>query len=67
MADFPPVHPGEVLCEDFLKPLSLSQHALAKAIGSRRYESAKSSMASAQSILIWRSGLPAIGTIAVDK
>jgi addiction module HigA family antidote len=33
MADFPPAHPGEVLREDFLKPLQLSQYALAKAIG----------------------------------
>jgi addiction module HigA family antidote len=33
MADFAPTHPGEVLLEDFLKPLGLSQYALAKAIG----------------------------------
>ncbi len=32
MADFPPTHPGEVLKQDFLKPLKLSQYALAKAI-----------------------------------
>ncbi len=32
MADFPPTHPGEVLREDFLTPMSLSQYALAKAI-----------------------------------
>ncbi|MFO7944249.1 MAG: hypothetical protein R6U51_08130 [Anaerolineales bacterium] len=25
----PPVHPGEVLLEEFLKPLGLSQHQLA--------------------------------------
>ena len=31
--DFPPVHPGEVLLEEFMKPLDLSQYALAKAIG----------------------------------
>jgi len=31
--DFPPPHPGEVLAEDFLKPLALSQYALARAIG----------------------------------
>jgi len=30
--DIPPVHPGEVLLEDFLKPLNLSQYALAKGI-----------------------------------
>ena len=29
----PPVHPGEVLLHDFMEPLSLSQYALAKAIG----------------------------------
>ena len=33
MADFPPVHPGEVLKEDFLKPSGISQYALAKALG----------------------------------
>src|SRR5689334_3226583 len=27
-----PVHPGEILLEDFLKPLSLSQYALAKGL-----------------------------------
>ena len=32
MADFSPAHPGDVLREDFLKPLELSQYALAKAI-----------------------------------
>ena len=29
----PPVHPGEVLREDFLRPMGISQYALAKAIG----------------------------------
>lgn len=33
MADFSPAHPGEVLQEDFLVPLGISQYALAKAIG----------------------------------
>ncbi len=28
----PPVHPGEILLEDFLKPMGISQYALAKAI-----------------------------------
>lgn len=28
----PPVHPGEILLEDFMEPLGLSQYALAKAI-----------------------------------
>ncbi|HET8687220.1 MAG TPA: HigA family addiction module antitoxin [Methanosarcina sp.] len=27
-----PIHPGEILLEDFLKPLNISQYALAKAI-----------------------------------
>jgi antitoxin HigA-1 len=33
VARFPPAHPGDVLREDFLKPLGMSQYALAKAIG----------------------------------
>ncbi len=33
MADFAPAHPGEVLLEDFLKPLGMSQYALARALG----------------------------------
>jgi addiction module HigA family antidote len=34
MADrLPPVHPGEVLLEDFMKPLGLSQYRVAKDIG----------------------------------
>ena len=32
MADFSPTQPGHVLAEDFLKPLGMSQYALAKAI-----------------------------------
>ncbi len=28
-----PIHPGEILLEDFLKPLGLSQYRLAKDIG----------------------------------
>jgi antitoxin HigA-1 len=31
--DFPPIHPGEILFEDFLKPMQMSQHHLAQAIG----------------------------------
>lgn len=30
--DFAPLHPGEVLLEEFLKPLGLSQHQLALAM-----------------------------------
>lgn len=33
MADFARAHPGLVLREDFLKPMGVSQYALAKAIG----------------------------------
>ncbi len=29
----PPVHPGEVLLEDFMKPLGLSQYRVAQDIG----------------------------------
>jgi len=30
--DFPPIHPGEVLREEFLRPLGISQYRLAKEI-----------------------------------
>ncbi len=30
--DFPPIHPGEILREDFLIPLGISQYRLAKEI-----------------------------------
>ena len=33
MDRLPPVHPGEVLLEDFIKPLGLSQYRVAKDIG----------------------------------
>ncbi len=29
---FPPIHPGEILLEEFLKPMDLSQYRLAKSI-----------------------------------
>ena len=29
----PPIHPGEILREDFLDPMGITQYALAKAIG----------------------------------
>ena len=29
---FPPIHPGEILIEEFLRPLGLSQYRLAKGI-----------------------------------
>ena len=29
----PPIHPGETLLEEFLKPLGISQYRLAKEIG----------------------------------
>lgn len=31
--DFAPIHPGEILLEDFLKPMSITQTGLAKNIG----------------------------------
>ena len=30
---FPPIHPGEILLEEFLKPLGISQYRIAKDIG----------------------------------
>lgn len=29
----PPIHPGEILSEDFLKPMGISQYRLAKDLG----------------------------------
>jgi addiction module HigA family antidote len=31
--DLPPVHPGEILLEEFLKPMELTRYRLAKSIG----------------------------------
>jgi plasmid maintenance system antidote protein VapI len=33
MEKLPPIHPGQVLLEDFMKPLGLSQYRVAKDIG----------------------------------
>ena len=33
MAAIPPIHPGEVLMEEFLEPLGVTQHRLAVSIG----------------------------------
>ncbi len=32
MRDFPPTHPGEILLEEFLKPMGISQYRIAKDI-----------------------------------
>ncbi len=34
--DLPPVHPGEILREDFLKPMNITQNLLATSIGVSR-------------------------------
>ena len=31
--DFQPIHPGEILLEDFLKPMNISQYYVAQSIG----------------------------------
>jgi addiction module HigA family antidote len=31
--DFPPIHPGEILITEFLKPMGITQYRLAKDIG----------------------------------
>ena len=33
MREFKPTHPGEILLEEFLKPMGISQYRLAKEIG----------------------------------
>ena len=30
--DMPPIHPGEILMEDFLKPMGITRYRLAKSI-----------------------------------
>ena len=30
--DFPPIHPGEILLQEFLEPMGISQYRLAKSI-----------------------------------
>jgi addiction module HigA family antidote len=32
MRDFPPIHPGEILLEEFMKPMGISKYRLAKDI-----------------------------------
>ena len=33
MRDYPPIHPGEILQEEFLEPMDISQYRLAQDIG----------------------------------
>ena len=33
LTEQPPIHPGEILSEEFLKPLNVTQYRLAKSIG----------------------------------
>lgn len=33
LAEQPPIHPGDILSEEFLKPLNITQYRLAKSIG----------------------------------
>ena len=40
--DLPPVHPGEILLEDFLKPMEITRYRLAKSIGVPHAASIKS-------------------------
>ncbi len=47
-----PVHPGEVLLEEFLRPMSISQYQLAKDISVPPAGSTRSSSASVQSLRI---------------
>ena len=49
MRKLPPIHPGEVLLEEFLEPMGISQYRLAKDISVRRAGSTRSSTASGRS------------------
>lgn len=53
-----PTHPGEMLLEEFLRPLGLTQRDLATAIGVSYPESTSSFMASGASHRIRRCGSP---------
>lgn len=33
MSEFPPIHPGEILYQEFLLPLEITPYGLAKAVG----------------------------------
>lgn len=55
----PPVHPGEILLEEFLGPLSLSQCQLAKDLAVPARRSTKSFTASGASAPIPHSDSPA--------
>jgi addiction module HigA family antidote len=35
MREYPPIHPGEILAEEFLKPMNINQSQLASDIGLR--------------------------------
>ena len=55
-----PVHPGEVLIEDFIEGFGITQNKLAVSIGVPPGVSTRSCMASAASPRTPRSGLPGI-------
>ena len=47
--EFPPIHPGEILLEEYIKPMSISQYRLAKDTNVDPRRSIKLSMASVRS------------------
>ena len=56
----PPIHPGEILLEEFLKPLELSQYRLAKDMGFPRDASTRSFKENEPSVLARPFAFPAI-------
>lgn len=55
----PPIHPGEILLEEFLEPLGISQYRLAKDISVSRVASTRLYRANGPSLRILRCACPA--------
>ena len=60
MRDYPPNHPGEILFEEFMKPMGISQYRLGKILAFRRCGSTRLSMSREGSAPIPRYALLAI-------
>ena len=61
---FPPIHPGEILTEEFLKPMAISQYRLARSINPGFAFDHHICYAAVDRE--WSSGESRFGTIAVD-
>ncbi|MDQ0123856.1 plasmid maintenance system antidote protein VapI [Pseudomonas lini] len=55
-----PIHPGEILSEEFLKPLGITTAALARSLNELRLKLATLWGSRAVSVLVWRRSYPCI-------